>query len=134
MGMKIDILSGAKADILAHAEREHPREVCGILVGQGLEIQRAVPAANVAADPYVCYVIDPAVQAEVQRELRGGEQVVLGYYHSHPGGRPTPSPADAEAMELPGALWLIAAGEEIKAFSSRNGGYVSVLIREVESA
>jgi proteasome lid subunit RPN8/RPN11 len=95
--------------IAAAAEAAWPNECCGLLVGRGqrlLRVTRVVPAPNVAAGANR-FELDPRVRIATERDLRGGEDRVLGHYHSHPDGRAYPSATDlAEAWE-PALVWLI---------------------------
>jgi proteasome lid subunit RPN8/RPN11 len=92
----IAITQAAFDAIVAHAESEHPRECCGLLVGTEQAIVRAVPVENIASDPFRRYEIPPqAYFAEIRRcREQGG--AVIGAYHSHPLSAPEPSPTDLE--------------------------------------
>lgn len=113
------------------AEAAFPREACALLVGvEGgdgrLEVQRIVPAANVAAEPMHGFEIDPATHIALLRSLRedhaedriAGSRIlgprrvgpsIVGHWHSHPNGRPEPSATDAAMIHDPGLVWLISA-------------------------
>jgi proteasome lid subunit RPN8/RPN11 len=55
------------------------------------------------------FSIDPREIIEVERSLRGTDEEVVGFYHSHPFSDAVPSGVDLTFMELwPDALWLIA--------------------------
>ena len=98
MQIRADVLDA----IAAHAQREQPRECCGILLGVNDEIVEAVAAANVAEEPLRCYEVSPADHiAQVRRcrdSVRAGEDElrILGVYHSHPHSAPVPSPTDLD--------------------------------------
>jgi proteasome lid subunit RPN8/RPN11 len=95
-GLHVGITQAAIDTITAHARSEHPRECCGLLVGTTHAILKAVPVANVAADPFRQYEIAPeAYLAEIQRCREEGSAVV-GAYHSHPRSASEPSPTDLE--------------------------------------
>jgi len=87
--------------IVAHARREHPRECCGLLVGDAHETIEAVAVSNVADDPLRQYVVSPAEHlAEIrrcrERSRAGATLDVIGAYHSHPHSPAQPSPTDLE--------------------------------------
>lgn len=130
--MRIRITSAARQAILDHTEREHPHEVCGLLVGSGMGIEEAIPATNAAANTHVCFEVDPGTLLRVHREARESGRSVLGSYHSHPGGRATPSPTDLDNMTEPGKLWLIVAEGWINAYQSRNGGHTPMKLQVKE--
>jgi proteasome lid subunit RPN8/RPN11 len=98
-----------------HAESAYPAECCGLLVGtaegaRAWRVRRVVPSPNLApAGRRDRFEIDPALQLDLQRELRGSDEAIVGVYHSHPDGEPTPSATDLENAWEPGLVWLIAA-------------------------
>jgi desampylase len=97
--------------IAAHAERSHPHEACGLLIGLPV-IERAVPAGNVAVDPVRRFEVDPAALIAAHKAERAGGSRLAGYYHSHPTGAPVPSAADREAAGGDGRVWAIVAPGE----------------------
>ena len=119
--MTVRIATALLDRILAHAAETPDREVCGLLFGSDTTIEAAQPAANVADTPERTFEIDPrALFAAIRAERHGGPPLV-GHYHSHPSGDPTPSPRDAAAAE-PGRLWLIVAGGRVAAYRAVAGG------------
>jgi desampylase len=120
--MRVRIFSTAAEQILAHAAREHPREVCGLLLGREGLIDAAVEAANIADDPETTFEIDPAVLLRVHREAREGGPALLGWYHSHPNGRCEPSAADAGRAVEAGKIWMIVAAGQVEAWLALGQG------------
>jgi proteasome lid subunit RPN8/RPN11 len=95
-----------RADILQHARQTVPQECCGLLIGQGDVITKAVPVLNLATDPTTRYVIDPREHLAVVRAARAQSLEVIGAYHSHPRSTATPSRTDA-AEAFTNFLFLI---------------------------
>ncbi len=114
--MNVGIASSVAESLRNHARAEHPRECCGVLLGDGVGIVEAVPAKNVAARPEHSFEIDPAVLLAVHRSARGHGLYVAGWYHSHPGGVGQPSKTDAARAVEDGKLWVIIAQDEISAW------------------
>ena len=108
--MAIEVTSEALERLLAEARAAHPREACGILLGEGERIDRIIPAANIHPDPERCFEIDPQALIDAHRAERSGGPQVLGYYHSHPAGPVGPSPTDREQAAGDGRIWAIVAG------------------------
>lgn len=110
---RVLVLPGRLRDeIASHARAARPAECCGLLVGRGegtVAVDRIVPAANVAAHPHRRFAVEPQLQFDTLRSLRGTPLRVVGHYHSHPGGPATPSDTDLEMAFDPQSIWLIVA-------------------------
>jgi proteasome lid subunit RPN8/RPN11/uncharacterized damage-inducible protein DinB len=125
-----------RAQILAHAREEAPRECCGLLVGDGVTIDECIRSPNLDADPNR-YRIDPEVHIAANRRLRGSGRAVLGVYHSHPHAAAIPSRTDYLEAYYPDFIWLIASlavpdREAVAAYRLTTGGFVMAAIERVE--
>jgi proteasome lid subunit RPN8/RPN11 len=107
-------LTAAQVNTLrGEAEAAYPLECCGLVVGRHagpatLVATRLVPAANRHADPRHAFDLDPAAHIALLRQLRGGgDEVLLGHYHSHPDSPAMPSARDLAQANEPLAVWLI---------------------------
>ena len=125
MGMRAGISSAALQQIRAHAAADPGREVCGLLFGTAETIDAAAPCANVAPFPETAFEIDPAALLAAHRAMRGGGPTLVGCYHSHPRGRAEPSPRDAAAAAPDGMIWLIVAGDEVRAWRAVADGPIA---------
>ncbi|MBZ6380136.1 Mov34/MPN/PAD-1 family protein [Sphingomonas sanguinis] len=97
-------------------------EVCGLLLGEGDRIDGAQACANVAAEPWHRFEIDPAALIAAHRAARAGGAGVIGHYHSHPTGLAEPSPRDAADAAPDGSIWLIAGGGQVTAWRAVAAG------------
>ncbi len=122
MAMVLDISSAVVAHIHAAAAATPDREVCGLIFGTTRAIAAAQACANVAADPARRFELDPAALLAAHRDARAGGATIVGHYHSHPSGSATPSTCDAEAAAADGAIWLIVAGGELRAWRATAAG------------
>lgn len=120
--MAVDISSTAIARILAAAAASSDREICGLLLGAGNAIEEARACANVAADPTRRFELDPAALLAAHRVARGGGPAIIGHYHSHPSGLAVPSQRDASSAAADGAIWLIVANGEVRAWRAVERG------------
>lgn len=105
--MAVDISRSLLDRILADADDDPGREVCGILFGAGGVISDALATENVAADPARYFEIDPGPLLAAHRGARSGGPAIIGHYHSHPSGSTDPSAADAAQARPDASLWLI---------------------------
>jgi proteasome lid subunit RPN8/RPN11 len=108
--------------IVAHADGDPAREVCGLLFGSPAAIEGATPASNVAPDPARHFEIAPDALIAAHRAARGGGATVIGHYHSHPGGLAEPSMTDAAAARADGMLWLIVASGDARLWRAGEDG------------
>jgi proteasome lid subunit RPN8/RPN11 len=121
--MDVRIASDLIDAIVAAAAATPDREVCGLLLGDVPErVGDVRSTANVAADPTSAFEIDPTVLFAAIRAERTGGPGIIGHFHSHPNGSPTPSARDAAMADRPGRLWLIVAGGVVGAWRERPGG------------
>ena len=104
---RLHIASRAARAVLAHARDTAPEECCGLLVGRGDRVERAVATKNLRASRDR-YLVDPAGHFAARRAARAEGLAVVGAYHSHPEGPLRPSAVDlAEAFEI-GFVYVIA--------------------------
>ena len=93
--------------VLAHAAETTPREACGLLIGAGDMVARAVRARNLAPAE-TRYEIAPEDHFAAMRAARADGLEVIGAYHSHPATAAVPSPTD-RAAAFAGFVFVIAA-------------------------
>ena len=93
--------------IRRHAEREYPRECCGLLVGRIVdegrtrEVSEVCEAENVFAEEgerHRRMAIPPLEYARAERRFGGRGLGVVGNYHSHPEHPAEPSQFDLENL------------------------------------
>lgn len=83
--------------MVGHCRAELPLEGCGLLLGDrdgsAAHVLEIRPAHNVLASA-TCYEIAPEIVLAADRAARAANRVLLGAWHSHPGGRAVPSARD----------------------------------------
>lgn len=105
------VLSAGLRDQLAkHAESAYPGEACGALLGRsaGLDhsiVTRAIPLPNSDPSGRNGYQISPDDLEVTLSAADTREEVVLGYYHSHPDRPAHPSERDLQ-NGVPGLLYV----------------------------
>jgi proteasome lid subunit RPN8/RPN11 len=82
-------------DAMRHAEKEYPREACGVVTDAGYE-----PAVNVAECPEKDFALDTSWYRERERRVKA-------IIHSHPDGNLFPSAADMRGQETTAVPWGI---------------------------
>jgi desampylase len=81
--------------VIDHARSTAPHEACGVLLGHPDEpVRQIVTMTNHADDPTHHFHIDPHELADILAAARRDRLELIGFYHSHPKGRPIPSPLD----------------------------------------
>ena len=90
-----------KKAIIDHANRDYPREACGVIIGK-----EYIPCTNISPDD-AQFEIDPLDIVGASKE---GE--IVAYVHSHPDGSTNPSMPDRVQMNLHGLPWIITNGTE----------------------
>ena len=90
-----------KYKALLHAQREDPKESCGLLLNiRGKE--KYFPCRNLSMTDHQCFIIDP--EDYVKADNTGEITAVV---HSHPITPPTPSQADKISCEQSNLPWHI---------------------------
>lgn len=97
MGVAIRLRQEHLDAMIAHAREDAPIECCGILGGKDGIVTVVRRARNVENSPYR-FVIDPLETAKIEREFDAAGAEILGFYHSHTGSDPIPSPTDIRSM------------------------------------
>ncbi len=108
--------------LIEWARAAHPHECCGLLWGEKNHVEIVQWTQNVATDPARFFEIDPAALIAANRLARGGGLAIMGYFHSHPNGVSEPSSEDARKATADGLIWIIVAGEELKAWQAVAAG------------
>ncbi|WP_443971140.1 Mov34/MPN/PAD-1 family protein [Sphingobium sp. CR28] len=133
--MRLTISRDLLARIWDEADRVHPAECCGILLGdrQAGTVEAIVPARNVARNPERHFEIDPTALFAAHREARNGGASLLGHYHSHPTGSAEPSETDARMAEGAGEIWVILGwGGQVAAWQALRANEAEAAFRSVE--
>ena len=128
--MKTWLRQSAQIDMEAEADRAHPLETGGVLIGyatrNGLVVERIVGPGPMATATRTSFLPDTAFQqSELNRiyQLSAGKETYLGDWHSHPDGVPARPSQDDEIllntvhrkMSVEGlpALMVIVASNEV---------------------
>lgn len=111
--MKITLTAAQLGEIEEHARRALPAEACGLIVGRiagdGDAVVTALHPSENLAEGCGSFEVDPGLHIAIRRGLRGGDEEIIGVYHSHPEGPAEPSAHDARAAVYGGWVWLITA-------------------------
>lgn len=124
---------GVERQLLAQAAACHPREACGILLGEGGRIADVCPAENIHPTPETHFEIDPQALVDAHRAARQGGPQVLGYYHSHPHGPPEPSATDRAMASGDGRVWAIVGEGRIAFWRDGEDGFTALSYAPVDS-
>jgi proteasome lid subunit RPN8/RPN11 len=104
--MELKISDAVYGQIRRHGEETYPHECCGVLLGKALEdgnsVEEAVRAGNTRTDSaHNRYHIAPQELISIQRQARGRDLDIVGFYHSHPD-----HPARWSSTDFQEAHWL----------------------------
>ena len=124
--MTLQVSSDVLYALLREARQAHPRECCGVLLGDTGAITELQPATNVHAEPETRFEIDPQALIDAHRNARNGGPKVLGYYHSHPNGLARPSARDEAMAQADGAIWAIIAAGSVSFWRLGAAGFAAL--------
>ncbi len=97
-----------RKQIIEHAQREFPREACGILAGKEVSVEKVYEMVNVDKSPS-SFFMDPKEQFKVMKEIRNLGLEMLGVYHSHVASPAYPSTNDVELALYPEISYVIVS-------------------------
>jgi len=83
--------------IFAHALEDAPIECCGLLAATDGTVTGVLRAENKEASPYR-FSIDPLETRRLEQQIDDAGSELAGFYHSHTGSDPIPSPTDVRMM------------------------------------
>jgi proteasome lid subunit RPN8/RPN11 len=99
-----------RAEIVAHARRDHPDEACGILAGPigADEPRRFVAMVNAERSP-TFFRFDAAEQLRVWRQMDDNDEQPVVIYHSHTATAAYPSRTDIALAAEPDAHYVVVS-------------------------
>lgn len=83
--------------MVAHALEDAPIECCGMLAARDGVVVEVYRAANKENSPYR-FSIDPLQTRRLEQQIDDSGASLAGFYHSHTGSDPIPSPTDIRMM------------------------------------
>jgi [CysO sulfur-carrier protein]-S-L-cysteine hydrolase len=121
----IRIPSSIYNNLIEHAKKGFPLEVCGILGGSGENVMVAYPMTNTDASNEH-FMMDPREQFSVIKDLRAKGLSMLVIYHSHPETPARPSEEDIRLALTPNVSNVIISladplKPDMKSFRIENG-------------
>jgi [CysO sulfur-carrier protein]-S-L-cysteine hydrolase len=104
------ISAALRAQIVAHARRDHPDEACGIIAGPAGSdrAERFVPMLNAERSP-TFYRFDSLEQLRTWREMDDRDEEPVVIYHSHTATEAYPSRTDISYAMEPGAHYVLVS-------------------------
>jgi proteasome lid subunit RPN8/RPN11 len=141
-GERLILNSSAAATLRERADTGAPEEVCGVLAGQRGgddrhetepdRVTATVAVDNVARPARTRYELDPEATLAAIERIEGEGNDVVGFYHSHPEGPPTPSAVDREAATWTGYVYLIVGRDALAAYRWTGERFLPVTVETVD--
>ena len=101
-------------EILVHARKGYPNEVCGLIAGKNGFVSRIFRTTNIDKSS-ISYMMEPAEQFRAFKEMRAEGLELMAIYHSHPTSPACPSQTDIRLAFYPEAAYLIASLQNVGA-------------------
>jgi proteasome lid subunit RPN8/RPN11 len=123
------------AQMADHAAAEAPTEACGILAGRNATVERCYRMTN-ADGSSDHFMMEPAEQFKVVKDIRASALETLAIWHSHPDTAARPSAEDVRLALTPGVACVIlslkSGRPHVKAFEIDDGTVTEVKL-EIEA-
>src|SRR5713101_8737306 len=109
----LTISQALRAQIIAHARKDHPDEACGVIAGPAGSDrpERFIPMTNAERSP-TFYRFDSMEQLRMWREMDDRDEEPVVIYHSHTATQAYPSRTDVTLVGEPGAHYLLVSTRE----------------------
>lgn len=122
--------------MVRHAQKESPRECCGLLMGEDEIVTHHRPMLNVL-ESNVRYAMEPQSLFQFFKDLRATNQKHLGIYHSHPASEAFPSETDVCESFYPDCAYFIislknSSSPQVRAFRIVSNGVEELAIVGVD--
>ncbi len=106
--LKLKIPGDIYAQMVAQGRAEAPIEACGILAGTDGKVEKLYKMTNAdAAGDH--FMMAPAEQFAVVKDIRSEGLEMLAIYHSHPESPARPSAEDIRLALTPGVTYVIVS-------------------------
>lgn len=134
--MNLEIPNNIFQQMLKQAEAEAPIEACGILAGSNSKVKKLYKMTNTerSSDHFM---MEPAEQFKVVKDIRSAGMKMLAIYHSHPATPARPSQEDIRLSFTPDVTYVIVSLQDsscpaIKGFLIKNGNVTEVPVKIIE--
>jgi proteasome lid subunit RPN8/RPN11 len=124
--------------MVALVRAEAPIEACGILAGSDSRVEKLYKMTN-ADKRSDHFMMEPAEQFKVAKDIRSGNLELLAIYHSHPETPARPSAEDIRFALTPDVTNVIISLENgdhpaVKGFLMENGSVTEVPVKIIEQS
>ena len=122
--------------MVAQVKTESPIEACGILAGSDSRVEKLYKMTN-AEKRSNHFMMEPAEQFKVVKDIRSASLEMLAIYHSHPETPARPSAEDIRLALTPNVVHVIVSltnGDHpaVKGFLIDDGNLTEVPVRIIE--
>jgi len=104
----LEISADIFKQMVAQAKAQAPVEACGILAGRDNKVEKLYEMTNVdnSSDHFM---MEPAEQFKVVKDIRSAALEMLAIYHSHPETPARPSAEDIRLALTPDVIYVIVS-------------------------
>ena len=129
----MEISSDVFEQMVAQARAQAPIEACGILAGEYNKVERLYEMANVD-NSNDHFMMEPAEQFKVVKDIRSAGLKMLAIYHSHPTTPARPSAEDIRLSLTPDVTYVIVSLQDsnrpvVNGFLIENGNMTEVPVK-----
>ena len=93
--------------IIDHARRGYPYEVCGLVGGRNGRAEIITEVPNASLTPHTAYEMERQAMVDAIIAFQRANREVIAIYHSHPEGDAVPSELDIAQATWPDAVYVI---------------------------
>lgn len=134
--MNLEIPNKIFQQMLSQNQVEAPIEACGILAGSDSKVEKLYKMTN-ADKSSDHFMMEPAEQFKVAKDIRSAGLEMLAIYHSHPATPARPSQEDIRLSLMPDVTYVIVSLQDsscpaIKGFLIKDGNVTEVPVKIID--
>jgi proteasome lid subunit RPN8/RPN11 len=119
--------------MITFAEKDQPKEICGVLFEKNETSYSVIPISNVSPIPTKSFMMSPEELLNIFYQVEQENLTIQAFFHSHPFSEPVPSQTDLAQAFYPQIPMIIIGKQnqtwELRAFYLEKETYIQIPVK-----